>query len=255
MYRDYSVGTIHGTNCGIDVQIVQTEGLGSSSAIKIKWLDEFGYEMVITKRRLYSRKLQNPYLRAFQGVGYIGVGEYPTSVNGLTTKEFSTWGSLFNRSYSEKYISKKPTYSACSVDDRWHNFQNFAAWTVNQVGWGLEDWQIDKDLLLKGNKVYGPDTCVMLPRKLNMLTVLRSSARGTTPIGVFINPTPSMYTGQFKDLSGRKYSKNFPQVEDAFHFYKTGKEVVLKEAAELYKELIDPKAYQALLAWEVSIED
>lgn len=65
------------------------------------------------------------------GVGYLGYGRYKSrdkSGGEDRTKVYRTWKGMLERCYSEKYLSKKPTYKGCSVDEDWHNFQNFASW-------------------------------------------------------------------------------------------------------------------------------
>ena len=47
----------------------------------------------------------------------------------------------------------------------------------------------------------------------------------------------------------------FDTPELAFQAYKTFKEAYIKEQAELYKDSIEPRAYQALLNYEVSLDD
>lgn len=35
----------------------------------------------------------------------------------------------------------------------------------------MEGWHLDKDILLKGNKVYSPETCAFVPAKINSLLI------------------------------------------------------------------------------------
>ena len=37
----------------------------------------------------------------------------------------------------------------------------------------IEKWEIDKDVLLKGNKIYSEDTCVFIPPCLNLMLTKR----------------------------------------------------------------------------------
>lgn len=252
--RKYFIGDIYPTNCGVDVQILEVMGLGKQNAL-IKWLDSVGYEQVVSTTNLNNGKLYNPYKPSVYGIGYVGIGKHVPLSSGVHTLEYSTWKGLYNRAYSEKFLIKKPTYRGCSVDSQWECFQDFGDWAGSAVGWGNTMWNIDKDLLFKGNKVYGPDTCVMLPHDLNMLIVSRIGGRGEYPIGVYWDKERSRYKGQYREFNGTGKSQRFDDVEEAFIYYKTNKERVIKEAAEIYKDKIDTRAYQALLSWEISIDD
>jgi hypothetical protein len=50
----------------------------------------------------------------------------------------------------------------------WYSFTAFKAWAEKQ------DWvgkQLDKDLLVPGNRVYGPDACCFVPQYINLTVV------------------------------------------------------------------------------------
>lgn len=94
---------------------------------------------------------------------------------------YSAWKSMLERCYSVILRARRPTYIGCSVVPEWHSFMVFKRWMEQQ------DWQgkhLDKDLLIEGNKVYGPETCVFVGAKLNNFTIDRGAARGQWPLGV-----------------------------------------------------------------------
>ena len=68
---------------------------------------------------------------------------------------YKTWSSMLRRCYSTKYQERCPTYMGCSVSEEWHTFSVFRNWMESQ-DW--QDTQLDKDLLVEGNKVYSPET-------------------------------------------------------------------------------------------------
>jgi hypothetical protein len=251
--RKYFVGDVFTTNGGSKAVITDVN-TGKKQYVKIKWLDEFEHEMLVCSTNLSNGSVQNPYEKTISNVGYLGAG-YNKTGGRKQTLEYATWYSMFNRSYSEAYQTKKPTYDECEVSSEWHCFDDFLRWTETAIGWGLDSYQMDKDLLHKGNKEYCPEFCVMLPRKLNMLIVNRVGGRGEYPIGVHKEAKRNQYTAQFKEFDGAKKLKRFWTVEEAFNYYKTNKERVVKEAAEIYKDQIDPRAYQALMSWEILIDD
>lgn len=252
--RKYFVGDIYPTNCGIDAQIIATEGFGIQR-VMIKWLDEHGYECVVKSTHLDKGKVSNPYAQSVYGLGYVGVGDYTPTVDGKHTPEYAIWKGVFQRCRDEKYKTSYPTYANCAMSHEWWCFQDFAHWASNQIGWGLEGWHLDKGLLVKGNKEYGPDFCIMLPERLNQIITNRARFRGEYPIGVHKDPSRNQFTSQCVELDGKKNLKRFWTVEEAFIYYKSNKERVIKEAAEMYKDQLDIRAYKALLAWEICVDD
>ena len=94
---------------------------------------------------------------------------------------YATWVNMLARCYSAKIQAAHPTYIGCSAVTEWHSFMSFRAW-MEQQDW--EGKQLDKDLLIAGNKVYSPDTCVFVSRKLNTFTTDSGATRGQWPIGV-----------------------------------------------------------------------
>ena len=177
----------------------------------------------------------------------------PAKIEGKNTKEYALWHSMLKRCYSKPYLEKQPTYMGCSVSDNFKYYHLFHAWCQTQIGFGKDGYQLDKDLLIKGNKLYSEDTCVFIPSVLNLLLTKAAAGRGLLPIGVSKNgkgfrATCAIY-GKAKSLG------TFQTVEEAFQAYKNFKEEHIKTQAELYKHEIDEIAYQALINYEVSIDD
>ena len=187
-----------------------------------------------------------------QGVG-INDRSVAATLNGKMTKEYDLWHAMLKRCYSKSVHEKQPTYIGCSVSDTFKYYHLFHAWCQTQIGFGKEGYQLDKDLLIKSNKLYSEDTCVFIPKSLNLLLTKRTLDRGLLPIGV--NKQGSKFLAQCKVLGKLKYLGTFDTPELAFIAYKTFKEAHIKEQAELYKDSIEPRPYQALLNYEVSLDD
>ena len=85
-----------------------------------------------------------------------------------------------------------------------------------------------------------------------MLTNCKA-ARGILPIGV--TEHGNNFRARCNIGSTTKTIGTFTTPELAFNAYKTFKEAHIKELAEKYKDTIDPRAYHALLNYEVSIDD
>ena len=187
-------------------------------------------------------------------IGVSEKGKYSTWENGKHTKEYVKWREMVRRCYSEVYLAKKPTYRLCSIDEKFLNFQYFAEWCNNQVGFE-EGWQLDKDLLVKGNKVYSEDTCVFLPAELNTLLLKSGSIRGSYPIGVVVQTKHNYILASCKQNNKRIYLGKFGTVYEAFLAYKKFKEEYIKIMANKYKETLNQRAYETLMSYEVSIDD
>ncbi|UJD04836.1 hypothetical protein PWKp5_00093 [Klebsiella phage PWKp5] len=114
------------------------------------------------------------------GVGLNDVG-IPLSRLYLGRKSYDSWANMLYRCYDPKFHLKYPTYSDCSVCREWWSFNNFHRWFIENY---VDGYQLDKDLLLPGNKVYSPTTCVYIPHWLNSFTTNKTTKRGKQPIGV-----------------------------------------------------------------------
>jgi hypothetical protein len=119
----------------------------------------------------------------------------------------------------------------------------------------MTGFQLDKDLLVKGNRVYAEDRCVFLPGALNTLLIKSDKSRGTLPLGVYFDARRSHYTASVSVAGKKRHLGSFPDVPSAFAAYKTGKEAYIKELAARYKGQIDPRAYETLLSYEVEESD
>lgn len=186
------------------------------------------------------------------GVG-INDRSIPSNINGKPTKEYSLWTSMLRRVYSTAALIGNPTYVGCSVSENFLNYRYFHEWCQKQIGFNVEGYSLDKDLLINGNKTYNEITCVFLPKILNTLIIKCNASRGILPIGV--SAVGNRFKSQYRILGTKKHIGTFDTLELAFQAYKTFKEAYIKEQAELYKDSIDPRAYLALLNYEVSIDD
>lgn len=104
---------------------------------------------------------------------------------------YSAWGSMLTRCYGKSLHKRRPTYVGCSVAEVWRSFMKFRSWMMQQEWLGKD---LDKDLLVYGNKVYSPETCCFISRQVNLFIVEPISS--ALPTGVWYNN---------KVKSGKKY--------------------------------------------------
>lgn len=186
--------------------------------------------------------------RTVYGVGYNSKGNHARSVDGAATYAYNTWKNMLERCYSARLQKKYPTYIGCLVDSRWHDYQVFAEWIKNNEHYGL-GYHLDKDVLVKGNKIYSPETSCLIPKEINKLLNDRGGARGELPIGVYFNKHRRKIQAQIS-IDGRTVSLGVFDCADAAHeAYIKRKEAYVKEKALEWKDRIAPNVFKSLLKW------
>ena len=214
-----------------------------------------GYRKVAEMKEVRNGGIKDPYSPSVYGVGIVGT-KYQSSKSGVQTKEYKLWCRMLVRCYSESFKKKQPTYEGCEVSDNFKSFEYFYEWCNKQVGFDNEGWQLDKDLLMKGNKVYSEYSCVFIPKGINLLLIKRESLRGEYLIGVCWDKTNKAFVAMVNKNKGRSECLGYFNTElEAFNAYKIAKESFIKEQAEKWKGKIDERAYNALMSYEVNIDD
>jgi len=193
--------------------------------------------------------------RLVHGVGY-NDGKYSSKDGNKTAYIYGKWQRMLERCYNDKSLIVKPTYIGCSVSDSFKEYTLFHEWYITQIGSEYQDWQLDKDLLIRNNKVYSEEYCVLLPKDINTLIIKNDARRGDWPIGVSKHKRDSTYSATCNyGKKIQKYLGSFDTPLQAFLCYKKAKEAYIKQVAEQYKSQIDPRAYKALIEYEVHITD
>ncbi len=184
------------------------------------------------------------------GVGYDSGGDYPRYIVGKESREFTVWRNMMARCHGSAVRKNRPTYSESSHVDIWTDFQVFAEWCNSQSQFLYEGWQLDKDILVKGNKVYGPDTCRFLPPQINSL-LLGGNKKSNLPKGMSLHPQTNKYRVRINNQSKKVYDKLFKTIEEAKEAYSAVKEMLVKEQAELWKDKISSDVYESLINYKV----
>lgn len=222
--------------------------------VKVKFITT-GYETYCAANTLRKGVVKDLYYPSTYGVGYLGRGDYSSSINGEHTKEYAIWASMLERCYSvkNKYYHRYGG-RGITVCKEWHNFQNFASWVVGQPNFGKKGFQLDKDLRIKDSKEYSSETCSFVPQNINSLLVSRNKSRGEYSVGVYLDKVRNKFTSQCSNVEGKTVTLGRYQTpEEAFQAYKTYKENLIKQVAleEFNKGNITEEVYNNLLNWEV----
>ena len=160
---------------------------------------------------------------------------------------YAKWSSMIKRCYSAIYHERRPTYIDCSVTKEWLAFSVFKSWMESQ------DWEgkdLDKDLLVQGNKVYSPNACIFVDAAINSLLNENEAARGEYKIGVHLKKGNDKFVARCCDGYGKRINIGQYDTEaDAFEAYKKGK---YKEIKRVALQQSDGRLRDALLAYIIT---
>ena len=249
-YKD-CVGKVYKSSNSGDFKVLK---YNDTKEVEIQFL-KTGYETTVQLVQVKSGNVKDPYLPSVYGIGVLGT-KYPSKINGVQTKEYVLWANMLKRCYNESLHLKRPTYEGCKVSDNFKSYEYFYEWCNNQIGFNNKDWHLDKDLLIKGNKVYSENSCVFIPREINLVLTKSEASRGNHLIGVYwCNANKAFKAMVCKGKGRREYLGYFNTEIEAYNAYKTAKESFIKEQANKFKSQIDDRAYNALMNYTVEIID
>jgi hypothetical protein len=206
----------------------------------------------VAYKEFKNGNVKNYNLPSVFNIGYLGYGNYAPINN---KKVYSSWKSMLARccDIKSQMNPKNISYIDCSIIEEWHNFQNFAKWyEENWKPWMDNTWQLDKDILVKGNKVYSPETCCFVPKEINAIF---SSLLKNRSCVVGVVREGKKFKSEIRCNNIRKYLGTFNTPEEAFQVYKTAKEKYIKEVADKWKDQITDKVYQAMYNYKIEITD
>ena len=115
------------------------------------------------------------------------IQEYVPFMNVNIMKARRLWNDMNTCCYNRKLHRRSPRYIGCTICEEWREDKTrFYKWVEeNYYSIGDEQMDLDKDILFKGNTVYGPDTCVFVPHCINTLVLNNTAKRGDYPVGVY----------------------------------------------------------------------
>lgn len=185
----------------------------------------------------------------FKGKLAYNSGRFPTKIKHVRVPAYEIWRHMVVRCWYTKEAGNK-RYSDVFVSDDWLDYSNYYQDVVNMIGYNLDGFVLDKDILSGDVKVYSRETCCFVPHEINVAFTKSDATRGEYLIGVDFHKK----TGKFR-ARHQKHLGFFDTEMEAYLVYKEAKEKHLKDLAEKYKEVVDPRAYEALLSYKVEITD
>lgn len=245
------IGDVNINKQGVKMTIVEYNGCQN---IKVKFED--GLIRNTTANNFRKGEVLNYNLPTVYNKGYLGNKENTIVLKSLA---YSMWHGMLRRCYNNE--EKFKAYKGCEVCEEWLNFQNFKIWfDKNYWECGNERMCLDKDIMTKGNKIYSPNTCLIVPQKINVIFVRNYIRNRDYPNGVYKCGKGLSYT-LFQD--NKRITKYIAQITQdninfAFNEYKKTKEHYIKQVADLYKAKypnFPQRLYDAMYNYQVEITD
>lgn len=211
-----------------------------------------GYITVTCSEHIRAGNVKDPLSPTVYGAGVLGV-EFNSQNEDMVRKRI-LWQGVIRRVHDPKFLARNPAYSDVTISAEMLYFTDFYRWCCSQKGSTEDGWQLDKDILIKGNREYSFDKCCFVPQSVNKLLTTAKVVRGDTPLGVYITDS-----GRYKSLitKGGKaiHLGVYDTIEEAFLVYKREKEGIIRTEADKWKDRLDDKVYNALINWQVDISD
>ena len=153
--------------------------------------------------------------------------------------------------YSPLYLKKNPSYAGCSVCDEWKTFSNFRNWMVRQ---NFEGRHLDKDILVSGNKIYSPETCLFVPQEINNLLIVQNERelgehKNKFPVGVYQVSNGKGYCAKISKYGQKVYLGSFSTPQKAHEVYRKAKGNYILEMANNLQDISDLRLRNALKKW------
>lgn len=111
----------------------------------------------------YGQGPRDPMAPTVFGVGWIGTGRHKAHRGGADTHPFRIWRAMLRRCYYEP--ERTARREGGTVAEIWHDFQTFADWFEENYPRDGGRYQLDKDTVVPGNKVYGPVGCTFITQQ------------------------------------------------------------------------------------------
>lgn len=216
-----------------------------------------GFVVEHIQYQLFERgTILDPFYPSLYGVGYMGMRtKYKESKR--YAKQYEVWSSMMKRCYN-KNCTRHAWYEDCEVAEEWHNFSTFLKWYDEHYytlpeGMGTVD--LDKDIKVQDCRIYGPDTCLLVPDTINRMLYHRITSKSKYPLGVSYDKKRKKYLARGHVDKEDVYFGSYDTVEEAFIRVKEEKEKEIRKYAKLYKPYMPDEVYQAIINYEIKASD
>lgn len=242
---------------GCSMKIVEYNNYNN---IVIEFQDKYKSRINTTYKHFINGNIKNPYYPSVYGVGIVG-DKYFNWVNKKATKEYESWKQMLRRCYDKKLKEQYPTYRNVACCKEWLLFENFYEWLHSQENFNKwydgDRCEVDKDILVKGNKIYSPETCCLVPHSINTLFTRHDIGKWQLPNGITKNSKGFCVRCNNPLTGTREYLGTYRTIEESFSVYKHYKENIIKQVAQIEFDRgnITKRCYMAMMNYKVEITD
>lgn len=227
------------------------EKLVNSGEVHFRF-EESGGVGKATSGNVRNGLVRDNFAKTVYGVGYFGDGIFKSRLpnNGPCTKEYATWSAIMFRCYGDNRDEcTLRNYGDCSVVAEWHNYQTFASWCQTQPEMNFCNSSIEKDIIIKGNKLYSPNTTCFVPIELNVAITGIKHQNSTGKAGVW--KFNDSYISEVTMFSTKASLGRFDNFQDAEYVYREVKQSYIRALAEIYKDRLRADVYEKLKEWVI----
>ncbi len=145
-------------------------------------------QLEVIYQHVKNGTIKNPLHPVVANIGFTGVGNYRSKDNKLA---YRMWQDMLLRCYDSVRLDRRKTYRGVTVDPTWFNYQTFmkfldkatteANMSINDL---VNNYSLDKDLKVHGNKIYSEQTTIFISRDLNIFLTNNRITNSSGYIGV-----------------------------------------------------------------------
>lgn len=221
-YNGAIEGGVYTNNLGLEFMVIK---IHSTKKVDVEFI-KTKYTTICSVNSIKNKSVKDLYDPSVFGVGFIGEKNASRDYNYI----YKMWCNMLYRCYDEKFKVNQPTYKDAIVCNEWHDFRNFREWVLTQ---DYKDKELDKDILTYDCKIYSPETCVFISKKINQLLVFAYNSKGKMKTGVTKHQGKYLSQASYGYGKGeRKYLGVYDTENEAHEAYIRFKSGYIKELAE-----------------------
>ncbi len=252
--KHFSVGDTRTNNNGNKFTVLEYY---DANNVVIQW--PCGATDSVTSGNIVAGSVRYYNERTVNGVGFLGYGRFVHGLRKVPDGKFAIpkqlhrhWRHMLSRATGN---TRPARYCDAQVCEDWHNLQNFLEWAILQEGYNcVEDngksWHLDKDIVVRGNKLYSPETCVFVPNEINTFfsdkDIGTTGKRGVNHIQPASAGAQDGYVARCHVGSIREYLGYYDTPEQAHAAYFARKLSAARALADKWHGSVDVRVIRAL---------